>query len=202
MEVIFATSNYHKVRQAASILAGRISFSARSLWIGHEETGTSYLENARLKASAVLRLTGQAVVADDSGLEVDALGGRPGVYSSRFSKIGATDEQNNSKLLRLLSGISDRRARYRCVALLLLPDGTEMVGQGVFEGRVTLIPRGNSGFGYDPLFEPDGLDVTAAEMALEERLKVSHRGQAFRNLLAKVENYLAATARVTSSPAV
>lgn len=185
LAVLFATSNPGKLREAQALLASSgIELVGRPLWLGHEETGTTYLENARAKAAAAVRLSGVPVLAEDSGLEVDALGGLPGPRSARFAGPGATDEKNNTKLLRLLDGVPDaeRTARYRALAILRLPSGREVVGEGTFEGRIGRGPRGEGGFGYDPLFEPEGEDRTAAELTSEEKNARSHRGAALRRL--------------------
>lgn len=144
MEVVCATSNAGKIREASAILAGTgFEIASVPLWLGEVETGTSYLENARLKAASALRLAQMPVLAEDSGLELDALGGLPGLRSARFVGAGATAERNNAKLLRLLDGVPDqeRTARYRAVAVLLLPSGAELVGEGVWEGHIAAGPR-------------------------------------------------------------
>lgn len=185
LRVLFATSNPGKLREAQALLASSgIELEGRPLWLGHEENGTTYLENARAKAAAAVRLSGAPVLAEDSGLEVDALGGLPGPRSARFAGPGATDEENNAKLLRLLEGVSEdeRTARYRAVAVLLLPSGREVTGEGTFEGRIGTEPRGEGGFGYDPLFFPEEEGRTAAELTPEEKNARSHRGVALRRL--------------------
>jgi XTP/dITP diphosphohydrolase len=153
-----------------------------------EETGTTFLANARLKARAALAATGRPSLADDSGLEVDALGGEPGVFSARYAGVSGpgADEANNAKLLTELAGIHgpNRRARFRCVLVLAAPGVPELVGQGAIEGFVLPALRGPGGFGYDPLFQPEGDERSLAEFAPEEKNRVSHRGQAARQLLA------------------
>jgi XTP/dITP diphosphohydrolase len=153
-----------------------------------EETGSTLVENARLKARALCRATGTASVADDTGLEVDALDGAPGVYSARFAGEGATYADNVAKMLAELERVGAttpdrRRARFRSVAFVAYPDGTELWVEGAVDGTVTPEPRGAGGFGYDPIFAPDGYDGrTFAEMTPEEKHAVSHRGRAFRAL--------------------
>lgn len=189
MKVVLATANPGKVREARAILdASGIEIDVVPMFIGHEETGVSYLENARAKARVVQRLTGKAVLAEDSGLEVDALGGLPGIRSARFAGPGATDAENNAKLLRLLDGVPDdeRTARYRALAVLLLDDGREVIGQGVLDGRILTATRGEGGFGYDPLFVPESESRTTAELAPEEKNAISHRGGALRDVASKV----------------
>jgi non-canonical purine NTP pyrophosphatase (RdgB/HAM1 family) len=188
MQVVLATSNPGKAREARSILeqSGFEVFTV-PLWIGEVETGTTYLENARLKAQSAVRLLGRAVLAEDAGIEVDALGGRPGVRSARFAGPAATSAENNAKLLRLLDGVTEekRTTRYRITAVLLLPSGEEIVGEGTLEGRIIDMPRGEGGFGYDPLFVPDGREQTVAEMRSEEKNVMSHRAQALREIVTR-----------------
>ena len=142
-------------------------------------------ENARLKAQALVKVTGIAAVADDTGLEVDAIGGGPGVFSARFAGDNATYAENVTKLLSELRGVptEKRTARFRTVAVALFPDGAEIVTVGVVAGRITEAPRGEAGFGYDPVFEPHGGDgKTFAELSTAEKHVLSHRGRAFRAL--------------------
>jgi XTP/dITP diphosphohydrolase len=156
-----------------------------------DETGTTLLENARLKAAAIASATGEAAVADDTGLAVDALDGAPGVYSARFAGEGATYADNVDKLLKELDGVEpDRRtARFETVALVLWPDGREVAATGVVEGLITTAPRGDAGFGYDPIFVPrEGGGRTFAELRPEEKHALSHRGRAFRALAAELAN--------------
>ena len=151
------------------------------------EDGATLVDNARIKAAAVLRATGEAAVADDTALEVAALGGRPGVYTARFAGPGATYADNIAKLLEEMEGVADRRARWRTVALVLLADGREVRAEGTCDGVVTEAPRGDGGFGYDPVFVPDDGDGrTFAELSRPEKNVLSHRGRAFRALAAKL----------------
>jgi len=149
-----------------------------------EERGESYLENALTKARAISGATGTPALADDSGIEVDALGGRPGIHSARFAGPEATDAQNNAKLLSMLEGIppEERTARYRCVAVLVFPDGREIAGVGACEGSIGFEPRGSGGFGYDPYFVPEGELETMAELTPDRKNEISHRGRALRGL--------------------
>lgn len=186
MKVVLATTNAGKVREVRAILSGSgIEVDAVPLFIGDEEHGVTYLENALAKAMAVRRLTGRPVLAEDSGLEVDALGGLPGVRSARFAGPAATDATNNAKLLRLLEGVPDRTARYRSVAVLL-GSSSEVVGEGTYAGRVAQEPRGAGGFGYDPVFVPDSETRTVAELSPEEKDAISHRGRALRQLVERL----------------
>jgi XTP/dITP diphosphohydrolase len=134
---------------------------------------------------AIAAAAGEAAVADDTGLEVAALGGRPGVWTGRYAGEGATDAENRAKLLAELDGVTDRRARFRTVALVAWPDGSELAAEGVCTGTIATAERGARGFGYDPLFVPDDGDGrTFAEMSEDEKHAISHRGRAFRALLA------------------
>lgn len=151
-----------------------------------EETGSTFEENAWLKAWLAARRSGLWTLAEDSGLEVDALGGRPGVYSARFAGPGASDEENNRKLLEALEGVPEhqRRARFRAVMVLASPQGERWAAEGVCEGSIALAPRGTGGFGYDPLFVFEGR--TFAEMSPSEKDAVSHRGKALRAMVARL----------------
>lgn len=189
MEVVFASQNPGKLREVRAILGGTgLEAVSVPMWLGETETGTTYHENARLKATALLRLIRRPVLAEDSGLEVDALGGLPGARSARFAGSGATDEENNRKLLRLLEGVpvEQRTARYRAIALLLLPSGRELSAEGIFEGRIATGPRGGGGFGYDPIFLVEGEERTGAELSAEEKNARSHRAMALRRLVDQV----------------
>jgi XTP/dITP diphosphohydrolase len=155
-------------------------------WPDVQETGLTYQENALLKARAVAEFTGEAALADDSGIEVDALGGGPGPRSARYAGGDASEERNLSALLSALKGVptSGRTARYRCIAALVLPDGSAHSAEGVCEGTLTAKPRGSGGFGYDPIFVPAGWDTTMAELPAAEKDRISHRGRAFRAIRA------------------
>jgi XTP/dITP diphosphohydrolase len=189
VKVVLATNNPDKARDIIEILDGLgVELVPRPGDVPEvEETGDTLVENARLKAVALVDATSMAAVADDTGLEVDALDGRPGVYSSRFAGEDATYADNVAKLLRELEGVplDARTARFRTVALLRHPDGTEVVAHGVVEGLISASARGTNGFGYDPLFIPaEGDGRTFAEMASTEKHALSHRGRAFRALAA------------------
>jgi XTP/dITP diphosphohydrolase len=189
MRVVLATSNPGKAREAQAILAGSgIDVGTLPIWLGEIETGATYLENARLKACSASRVVLDDVLAEDAGIEVDALAGLPGVHSARFAGPGATSERNNRKLLRLLEGVpaSKRTARYRIVAVLRLMTGEEITGEGVWNGRLLDSPRGEGGFGYDPLFVPNGDDRTVAELTPEEKNAISHRAQALREIATRI----------------
>ena len=192
--VVLASGNAGKLRELAALLApldltlvpqGELGVSAVA------ETGTTFLANALLKARHAAAATGLAALADDSGLEVDALHGRPGVWSARFAREGASDAENLEHLLSELHGVPEgrRRARYRCVIVLVrsASDPQPLVAHGTWEGYITSAPSGSGGFGYDPVFVPAGNagDArTAAQLTPGEKNAVSHRGQALRALLA------------------
>ncbi len=146
------------------------------------EDGATFADNARIKALAWMRASGLPALADDSGLEVPALGGLPGVRSARFAGEHADDAANNAKLLGMMQGVEDRRARFVCVVCLAFPDGALLWGEGAVEGEILHAPRGARGFGYDPLFFSHELGKTFAEAAPEEKARVSHRARALAAL--------------------
>ncbi len=182
-----ATANLGKVREIRSILApaGVEIIPPPPEWIAPEETGTTYLDNATLKARSLAQLTGESALADDSGIEVDALGGKPGVHSARFAGPGATDQDNLSLLIAKIAEVpaESRTARYRCVAVLVRPAGARAMSEGTVEGTLITQPRGTGGFGYDPIFVPAGEQRTMAELTPGQKDEISHRGAAFRGLL-------------------
>ena len=185
LELVLATANPDKAAEIRSILVGAgVAVAPRPGELPEvEETGATLLENARLKAVAIRAATGRSAVADDTGLEVDALGGAPGVYSSRFAGEDATYAQNVAKLLDRLAGVADRHARFVAIAFVSFADGHEVWAEGIVEGRIAAEPRGSGGFGYDPVFVPDkGDGRTFAEMSPTEKHAFSHRGLAFRAL--------------------
>lgn len=152
------------------------------------EDGQTFEDNAEKKAVYYARQTGLCCVADDSGLEVDALNGEPGVYSARYAGAGCTDDDNNRKLLHHLGDLSENRrtARFVCCAAFAEPDGLKRVVRGTVEGRIALAPVGSNGFGYDPLFVPNGYTETFAQLDPKTKNAISHRGEAFR----KMKDYL------------
>ena len=179
-----ASKNADKVAEIEDILGefGLVGEIVRGLdWPDVEETGETLEENALLKAHAVCEATGLPVVADDTGLEVAALGGAPGVRTARFAGPEATYEDNVAKMLDSMVGASDRRARFRTVVALVFPDGVEVIAEGTLDGIIATEPRGSGGFGYDPIFEVD--DVTLAEMGRAEKNELSHRARALQNLV-------------------
>ena len=188
--LILATRNPDKLVELRRILeAGHVPVDVGDLEEYPDmpevaETGLSFAENALLKARAVAAFTGRPAVADDSGLCVDALNGMPGVLSARWSGRHGDDEANLRVVLGQLSGMPPGRrgAHFACAAALVLPSGAEHVTEGLLEGSLTGEPRGRNGFGYDPIFVPEGLSTTTAELAPQEKDAISHRGRAFRAL--------------------
>jgi XTP/dITP diphosphohydrolase len=182
---VLATANPDKAREIHDILGPSVTLLPRPASAPDvDETGATLLDNARLKAGALAAATGEAAIADDTGLEVDALGGAPGVYSSRYAGEGASYADNVTKLVEALSSAGEpRRARFRTVAVAVWPDGREVMAQGLVEGTIARGARGEGGFGYDPVFVPDDGDGrTFAEMTAAEKHRISHRGRAFRAL--------------------
>ena len=190
LDVVLASNNRGKLAEFAQLLAPhRVTLHPQAKFIvtGADETGATFRENALLKARHASQASGLPAIADDSGLEVDALSGAPGVYSARFAGEGASDEENNRKLLSELAEIpaEKRSARFRCVLAYVRSanDAAPLIAEGVWEGRILDQPRGASGFGYDPVFLPTGTALSAAELASEAKNAVSHRGLALRALL-------------------
>lgn len=193
MRVILASHNPGKLRELASLLSPLgLELVAQSTLgvISPPETGETFADNALLKARYAASVAGLPAVADDSGIEVDALGGRPGVFSARYAGPDANDRNNLHKMLYELRDVpADKRtARYRCVIALVreATDPAPVLAEGVWEGRIVEAPRGSGGFGYDPIFLPNGSERTAAELAPEKKNVLSHRGQALRVLVEKL----------------
>ncbi len=190
--LILATFNRDKVRELRQLLAGRnvdvVGFYEIPGARVAPEAGHTVLENARSKAQAACDLTGSTSIADDTALEVDVLGGRPGIYAARFAGPGASYTDNVRRLLEVLQGhpLPARTARFRTACVACMADGREVSAEGVLEGRITLAPRGGGGFGYDPVFEVGSTGRTLAEMGPEEKNSISHRAQAIRALVAKL----------------
>ena len=188
--VVVSTNNRGKLKEIRAALAfpGWQFVAAGELdetWPSPDETGITFIENARIKAQAAAERFGMAALADDSGLEVDALDGEPGVASSHYAGPCATDAENNSRLLLALQDVplEERRARFRCTMLFLDDDGRETIAEGVCEGHVAFKPSGEGGFGYDPLFMPDATPGRSmAELDMAEKNAISHRGAALRAL--------------------
>ncbi len=191
-EIVLATRNEGKVREFQKLLG---SFIDRVLYLKDfedipeiVEDGETFRENALKKARVVTEYTGRAVIADDSGLEVDALGGSPGVYSARYAGEGATDRENIDKLLGEMSGVENRKANFVCYLALVLPGGEEHVVSGKCFGEITKAPRGEGGFGYDPVFFVPSKNRTMAELSPEVKNSISHRANAMRALAELFDN--------------
>lgn len=193
VKIVIATANRHKAAELASLLScPGIEFVPLSDFPGAgpvEEDGATLEENALKKARSAAAATGLRALADDTGLEVEALGGAPGVYSARYAGEGRSYADNNDKLLRALEGFppAARRAAFRCVIALCSPDGSAVTAEGSVRGRILEAPRGEGGFGYDPLFLPEGLGLSFAELSAGEKNKISHRSAAVRNMLPNLE---------------
>jgi len=190
-EIILASSNQGKVREINQLLAGldlhvqpQTDFGVPDI----EETGLTFVENAILKARNAAQHTGLPAIADDSGIEVDALNGAPGIYSARYAGIGASDQANLEKLLTELGDLPEekRTARFQCLMVYMrhASDPTPLICQGSWEGRILFKPQGENGFGYDPVFYVPSHDCSSAELPADIKNSLSHRGQALRNLLA------------------
>ncbi len=186
MKLMVATFNLDKLRELKQLLdmpeLELVSLRDVAGASAPAETGQSLLDNARLKARGAHALTGLAAIADDTGLEVDALGGRPGIYTARFAGHNATYDENVRRLLEVLMGHApeQRRARFRTACVTVLEDGSELHTEGVLEGRITVDRRGTEGFGYDPVFELPELGRTLAELTPAEKNEYSHRARAVR----------------------
>lgn len=181
--LVAATKNADKAREVRAVLAvvaPGVELVQGADWPDVEESGDTLEENALLKARAVAAATGLPSLADDTGLEVDALNGEPGVHTARFAGPNAGYAANRRALLAALEGVSDRRARFRTVVALVVPDGAEVLAEGVLEGHITASERGSGGFGYDPVFEVEG--QTLAEMGEDHKNRISHRALALAAL--------------------
>ena len=187
MELVLATNNKHKLIEIKSILgnsfSGILSLSEAGLNVDVEETGTTFAENAYLKASTVCKLSEKPALADDSGLEVTALDGAPGVYSARYAGEDQNDENNIKKLLSVMEGKTDRSASFTTVLCLCYPDGRTIYATGKTFGKILFEKSGDNGFGYDPVFYSDDLKKSFGEATAEEKNAVSHRSRALRSLL-------------------
>lgn len=193
MKLIIASNNKHKIYEIKKILGGKFDeiLSMREAGIEHEtvEDGETFMENAVKKASEMASISGFAALADDSGICAHALGGEPGIYSARYSGMNGghgDDAANNALLLERLSDKDDKSAHYTCAMALAYPDGSLVTAEGYMYGSITPDARGEHGFGYDPIFVPDGEDRTVAEMSDEEKNAISHRANALALLLGKL----------------
>ena len=190
MDLVIASNNKHKVKEIRSILSGKFdriySLADLAIKVDPDETAPDFRGNAMIKARAVSAFTDKAVLADDSGLEVLALNGAPGVHSARYAGEPCSDDANNEKLLKELKDASNRSARFVTTIALLFPTGETLFAEGEVKGEILTEKRGKNGFGYDPLFYSFELKKTFGEATDEEKNSVSHRGRALRNLLEKL----------------
>ncbi len=190
IRLIIATRNRHKTEEIRAVLGDRFEILDVTSFPDLpeiEETGTTFLENARLKALGISRCEGGWVLADDSGLEVDALDGRPGVWSSSFGGEEGNHGLNNERLMREMKDKENQSARFRCTMVLAKNGEVMGIFLGSVEGRIAATPSGNGGFGYDPLFIPEGYDITLAELGPEIKNSLSHRANALREFVDAVE---------------
>ncbi|MDH5484275.1 MAG: XTP/dITP diphosphatase [Gammaproteobacteria bacterium] len=192
-KIVLASGNAGKVREINDLLANHgIEVVPQTAYDIPEavEDGLTFVENALKKARHAAKLTGLPAIADDSGIEVDALNHAPGIYSARYSGEGANDQRNNEKMLKELEGVEEakRSARYQCVMVFMrdADDPTPIIAQGSFEGRILTAPRGEGGFGYDPIFWIPEQNCAAAELSLEAKNKISHRAIALNRLVEKL----------------
>jgi len=184
-ELVFATNNKHKTEEVEKLLSGKykvLSLTDIGCFVDIPETGNSFAENALLKSSYVVAHYGMDCFADDSGLEIEALNNEPGIFSARYS--GNRDDAENLKLvLKKMEGISNRRANFKTV-IALIKEGEKHLFEGVIYGNIRLEPAGEKGFGYDPIFEPEGYGITFAEMSMAQKNQISHRALAMNKLMA------------------
>ena len=191
MKLIIASNNAHKIREIKQILGSRFEeiLSLREAKIDHEtvEDGTTFLENARKKATEIAEISGCCALADDSGICAHALNNEPGVYSARYAGGHGDDEANNQLLIKNLRDKDDCTAHYACAIVLAYPDGSILSAEGEMHGEVIDTPRGENGFGYDPIFFLPEYGMTSAEISPEEKNRISHRAKALQELLKKLE---------------
>lgn len=194
--IILATNNKSKVKEISEMMSGSdITFESLAdagINVEVEETGTTFEENALLKAREICKLSGKPTISDDSGLEIDALDGAPGIYSSRFMGEDTSYDIKNNALIEKLENVadSDRTARFRCCMALVLPDGREFVTEGAMEGIIAREPKGINGFGYDPILFIPEYNRTSAELSSEEKNNISHRGEALRKMIEVIKKEL------------
>ena len=193
MKLIIASNNAHKIYEIKKILSGKFDeiISLREAGISHEtvEDGKTFIDNALKKAREISEISGECALADDSGITAHALGDEPGIYSARYASKNdenASDTENNALLLKNLSDKEDKSAHYTAAIALVYPDGREVTAEGYMYGKIIDTPRGDRGFGYDPIFVKDGETRTVAEMSDEEKNAVSHRANALKALLSKI----------------
>ena len=194
--IILATNNKSKVKEISEMMSGSditfLSLADAGINVEVEETGTTFEENALLKAREICKLSGKPTISDDSGLEIDALDGAPGIYSSRFMGEDTSYDIKNNALIEKLENVADpdRTARFRCCMALVLPDGREFITEGAMEGIIAREPKGINGFGYDPILFIPEYNRTSAELSSEEKNNISHRGEALRKMIEVIKKEL------------
>ena len=192
MKYVLATANPGKIKEMREVLSGlgieAISRKELGIDIEIEETGTTFFENALLKAKTICEKSGLPAIADDSGLAVDALDGSPGVYSSTYGGESMDDAGRCEYLLKNMENMEQRSAKFVCTIVCAYPDGKVISAQGECHGALARSPRGSNGFGYDPIFIADGKDRTMAELPLQEKNAISHRGKAIREFASQIRN--------------
>ena len=194
--IILATNNKSKVKEISEMMSGSditfVSLADAGINVEVEETGTTFEENALLKAREICKLSGKPTISDDSGLEIDALDGAPGIYSSRFMGEDTSYDIKNNALIEKLENVADpdRTARFRCCMALVLPDGREFVTEGAMEGIIAREPKGINGVGYDPILFIPEYNRTSAELSSEEKNNISHRGEALRKMIEVIKKEL------------
>ncbi len=194
--IILATNNKSKVKEISEMMSGSditfVSLADAGINVEVEETGTTFEENALLKAREICKLSGKPTISDDSGLEIDALDGAPGIYSSRFMGEDTSYDIKNNALIEKLENVADpdRTARFRCCMALVLPDGREFITEGAMEGIIAREPKGINGFGYDPILFIPEYNRTSAELSSEEKNNISHRGEALRKMIEVIKKEL------------
>lgn len=190
MDIIFATKNKGKVNEIVAMLEGTkfnvTTMEEAGIEVDVVEDGDTFEANATKKAVEIMKLTGKIALADDSGLEVDALGGKPGIHSARFLGESTPYSEKNGKILEMLDGVENRGARFVSVVAAAFPDGRIILTKGVLEGEIAKKSAGNGGFGYDPIFYLPEYDMTVAEMSMAQKNEISHRGQAFAKMKEKL----------------
>ena len=196
MKLILASDNAHKLREFRELFRSMdvelLSKSEAGITAEVEETGTTFAENAYIKAEAVMRESGLPAIADDSGLCVDALGGEPGVYSARYTgRHEDSDEDRLWLVLKKLGDRTDRSGRFVCALCCVFPNGDVIRTEAAMEGTILYAPRGENGFGYDPIFQPEGYSCSNSELTMEEKNAISHRGKALRLFKEEWEKYYA-----------
>lgn len=197
MRMVVASQNEHKIREIKEITE-RFGFEVVSRKdagvpdVEIEETGTTFEENSYIKAYEIMKLCGEVTIADDSGIEADCLDGAPGVYSARYAGIDGDDEANNRKLVEMIKDFpyEERTGRFVSVITCVWPDGRKIVARGTVEGHIVLEEKGENGFGYDPLFVPEGFDITFGQFDPQAKNEISHRGRALESLSEQLEGLL------------